>query len=850
MSKLNREMKKILFANTRKFVIEEGSLDAPNNVMLAMTVNKKLEPYGMTLDASAIRALSTQTAEEMSQTWKEMEDIVKEVTGVSDFVGKELFYPNFPEEVMEKSDAELYLNSLFYYTFSQTNNELSIAIANEIRAMVTEDKKEKLPLLEEFPRELKIINKGEEKDLLKMMDARMHSLGMSEHQLEELKLFSKVYREEFDSMLDSETRFQSKESKVKIAMMLHEGKRDKELKYLLKDAVDVLRFAAMLSKHKYPGNNVELIEGGTTKIGFKLTNSEKRLIRSLLHNCNGLYADIWTQKELFNRLKEKLGTRESDGCSTRVAKAFDNLSHNKRVDENGRPLHGTQQMILDAVKKLNETGDISGLERVAKNRPGDFRVSYLNTIEKTNAQYRDRVIDLLDYCVESNSIALSKMLVMKNELNKRQQENELIAKNEPCIRVRKHHVDKTYITAAKGIKLDNETIEKIDRKILEVAGNMVKGYQELGKVFVDPRLEHVKAPGAEMRTASGGSILTKYSTIPTDKNKNLLMFGIHWESPKNKANVYHLDVDLSVHMYGKDFENLGHVSYSHLRDTAAIHSGDYTHLCNGEATEAIVVDKELLKELGVKYLTTEVHCYSIESFREAGNCRFVMEEKEGSLKNVHQSTEILNGGHRGLDNGKVSFLGEVFEPAQLDNCIQLDSDGYSCVPVYYNVDDEQFHWLDFTLGSRAKTVDSGYLRQTENPKLMGAFMKEIFIAESNVVPNMKDLFEAYAIGNGELTTDIAEADTVFTYQNVDREQVGIKEDARVISSFELDVISKEFSGNDDQSMIVKEEAVKEVKEQDMSEHPLVKQLRYLHEKITNYPMGVVMSFEHDELERE
>ena len=65
MSKLNREMKKILFANTRKFVIEEGSLDAPNNVMLAMTVNKKLEPYGMTLDASAIRALSTQTAEEM-----------------------------------------------------------------------------------------------------------------------------------------------------------------------------------------------------------------------------------------------------------------------------------------------------------------------------------------------------------------------------------------------------------------------------------------------------------------------------------------------------------------------------------------------------------------------------------------------------------------------------------------------------------------------------------------------------------------------------------------------------------------------------------------------------------------
>ena len=82
------------------------------------------------------------------------------------------------------------------------------------------------------------------------------------------------------------------------------------------------------------------------------------------------------------------------------------------------------------------------------------------------------------------------------------------------------------------------------------------------------------------------------------------------------------------------------------------------------------------------------------------------------------------------------------------------------------------------------------------------------------------------------------------------EQLGIKEEARVVSSFELDVISKEFSGNDDQSMIVKEEAVKEVKEQDMSEHPLVKQLRYLHEKIESYPMGFVLSFDYDSIERE
>ena len=355
----------------------------------------------------------------------------------------------------------------------------------------------------------------------------MHSLGMSESQLEELKVFSKVYAEEFDKMLDSETRFQSKESKVKIAMMLHEDGRDKELQYLLKDAVDVLRFAAMLSKDKYPKNNVELIEDKNNKIGFKLSKPEKRIVRNLLHNCKGLYADIWTQKELFGRLKERLGTRQTDGCSARVEKAFDNLSNNKRVDEKGRPLYSTQQMIIEAVKTLNETGNISDLERIAKNRPGELRAAFLNTVEKTIPEHQERVINLLDHCADSNSIPLSKMLVLKNELGKRQAENEAMKEGTPMARIRKHHVDKTYVTGAKGTSLSDEKNEKLDNKILSVAGKLVEGYQELGKVYIDPMLEHVKAPGAEMRTASGGSILTKYSTIPTDENKNLLMFGIH-----------------------------------------------------------------------------------------------------------------------------------------------------------------------------------------------------------------------------------------------------------------------------------------------------------------------------------
>ena len=141
---MTREMKKILFANTRKMVIEEGSLSAPNNIALALTVNKNLQQYGVTLDASALRALSTQTADEMVRTWQEMDAIISDVTGAKDFQG-ELYYPNFPEEVMSASEAHLYLNSLFYYTFAQSNDAVLDAIAEEIRSAFTQEKEERLP---------------------------------------------------------------------------------------------------------------------------------------------------------------------------------------------------------------------------------------------------------------------------------------------------------------------------------------------------------------------------------------------------------------------------------------------------------------------------------------------------------------------------------------------------------------------------------------------------------------------------------------------------------------------------------------------------------------------------------
>lgn len=839
MAKMKLEMKQILFANTRKMVIEEGSLSNPDNILLALTMNQKLQNYGMTLDASAIRALGTQTATEMAATWKEMESIIRAVSGADDFKG-DLFYPNFPEEVMDKSDAELYLNALFYYTFSQSNDELSLAIANEIRSAVVEEKQERLPLLEEHPRDLKVINKGTEKDLFKMMDARMHSLNMSEQQFEELKAFSRVYHKEFDEMLSSETPFQSKETKVKIATMLHDEKRDPEIKLLLRDSVDVLRFAAMLShRNGMLQNNVQLAPvANGQQIAFKLSKPEKRLVRNLLNECKGLYTDIWRQEALFKSLMNRLGTRKEDGCPERVTKAFDNLAKERKVDENGRDIFNFNKLLNAGLTHLNETGDISKLEKLAQNNPGEFLRAYTSSVEKTKEEHRDLTIGLIRYCSDSKTIALKDLLTAKEQLRLNLEAKEKMEQGEAAVKIYKHH-GKRYVTLNRGIRLSAEEVEKMRTALTDTACEMVKGYQELGKVYVDPELMGVMAPGRDMRDASGGAVLTPYSTIDMEKEKNLLVFGIRWERPKARPNEGWIDVDLSAHMYGKNYENLGYVSYSYLRNKAMVHSGDYTSVkMGGSSTEAILVDKERLRQMGVKYVVAEVHCYSIESFRKAGNCKFIYEQKEGSFDKHKNPAAMI--GKSNVDGGVV-FLGETFEPSQLENCITLNSDAQTSVPLFYDVETDRMHWLDLSIGSQEKWRP----HVTEDPVLMSSVMAEIELALNNPYPSMSEVLNHYITYNGEITQDITEANTVFVRQNVDREELGIMEDARVITGFDLDVISKEFSGNDDQSMIVKEEPEKEPVEEtkELKEPALVKQLRYLRSKLDEFPRGVVWTHE-------
>lgn len=843
---MNNKMQAILF-QTNKFCIEQGSYEGPKNIVMAMTMNKNLEAYGYTLDAECLKTLATQTASEMSRTWRDLTTLVYNASGATQFQKAKLFYPNFPEEVMYADEAQLYLNSLFYYIFSQHNDKVMDELSFAIREMCTEEKEERLPLMETFPK-VKVINIGTEKDLFRMMNARIHGLGMSESQLEELKAFSIVYRQEFDKMLDSEEPFQSKENKVKVAFMLRDMHRSSEIKFMMKDAVDVLRYAAMLSKeHGANMNNVELREKRGLPIRFKLNNAEKREIRSLLNGCKHLYTDIWRQEKLFKRLMKGLNPTEDVGCPARVVKAFDNLANKKRLNEDGTPIYNFEHEKVKALTALNTRDDASLLEKLAAHDSGSFLRNYCSIVKAAKPDMRDAAIEAVRHCATSRSIPLKNMLTVVNTVRENQKKAAEFAQAQAQISVFRNKNGKHFVKTLeeKDFVLTDAEYDKMAEAVRATAVELVRGYQKLGNTYVDPALRNDKAPGTEMRGASGGSVMVPHSVIPFNLEKNLLVFGINWGQVKGKDDT-HIDVDLSVHAYSAEGESLGYCSYSDLRSPGMCHSGDYVNVpVGGTSTEAIAIDIAMMKQRGIAFIVPEVHCYSIDSFRKAGNAHFVMQQREGSMKdNMPVITRCVDGWDNPAKTnfGKVGFCkwdkgsrtpvmtGEIFEPAASECNILLNSDSSATIPCICDLENSQFLWLDMQIDSYHRVAPS----VTEDPKNMSAVLAEMYRAKHSVVPSMQDLFLTYAEGNGTLVDDITLAETVFIHGTVDREKLGIAETANVITSLDLDVISQNYSGNNDLSEVEPEQekpAVVEIKR----EHPLVTRLKALNKAIRENP---------------
>jgi hypothetical protein len=123
------EKKKVDTLNQNVIALNNGLVyikpEQNANFDIAMTVQSELMYFGYMVDQPALNALSKADKDDVVRFHNEVISYLKKMTG--GVHSHRPFYPGFPEQVMEMSEIELWMNQILHYIFKGAFGEVEWA---------------------------------------------------------------------------------------------------------------------------------------------------------------------------------------------------------------------------------------------------------------------------------------------------------------------------------------------------------------------------------------------------------------------------------------------------------------------------------------------------------------------------------------------------------------------------------------------------------------------------------------------------------------------------------------------------------------------------------------------------
>ena len=578
-----KELNEIILRRRKKIILSQDlATDNKATKHQVATLMKNLEDLGYALSLEVVEHLLELSYEEVNGIYLEL------VTNLKKYVGADKeynpMYPNFPEQVVEMEDIDLFFNALVHYLSMGT-------------LLPEYSKNERLPLFDN--KELTVIELGTMEDLYEIRNNLMTAkTSLSNIDKEDLKiLFSKLNE-------DYPAEIPFKENVVVIARLLYEAEAKTEtLSQYLVTATDVLRFV------------VELCNGDTSlaeNTKFKsFCRKDRRMILQLLENCGYIEEDMLRYAAQWIRLGERLHPGEYPQYK-KAYTAFDKLRNHKKISTFNSKL-----------QKAIEDKDCEAAIKLLSTRPGEFarRLDHLIRIHTD----KEKVIKEFEKVAEQVSTPV--LLQVKEHFSFRTE-----SETDKAFRV---FFPKGRLSTAYSKKEDRESIDKeLCDKIVKVCETaLTKNYSKLdtlGKVFIDTELENYLVPQSQRSASEALKTITRGSHLPLEENTKVVRGFIWWTNQRTGRVV---DIDLSVAVLREDFSYFGHISYTNLRShkLKAYHSGDITNGgdVNGKGVaEFVDIDIESIVKDGGRYVIFEVHSFNGQKFSQLDNCMFGWMERE------------------------------------------------------------------------------------------------------------------------------------------------------------------------------------------------------------------------------
>jgi len=708
----------------------------------AATMQAELMRLGFMLDAAAFERLGKLAREEALHYYNEVLPVAKELVGAKRSYRP--FYVNFPDQVMEMSTFELYLNALQHYWSAgawepeQELAERGIAFENtEFRAikLVSEDGFKQL-----FTK-LVSVNAA-----LTPGDRSLVEWFVKYYDVANLSLPDKIPFKETLCLLASygvEVPVKTPTDVLRIARFISGGDislpnmpklRHKKFQHEAKKALVQVNTGRSFGKTNFAtqelNKHAALLEEREKFKFAHVRRSSRRYLLGLLEKTNLDLSEMQQRLEQWLRLGEILHPNEYRRQFPGAAYAFKRLASQAMTptdERRQRRLAKYPDLHLDRYPRVRSyfgrvdlafrANDLEQALALLEKRPGELarRLDwFMRTYEKS--EDLERVFESLQRVLPYVSSKV--LLELHGHLNERMKPKKRLVSLKRGSKMRQ---------LAELPALKEETVRRAQTTILDALKNLLTKQPPLGKVWIDDRLKNVLLP-ASMRSANEGLVtFTRGTKVPFRAEATVVRPFVHWYDKHGR-----IDLDLSVGFLDDQFNQVSWVSYTNLRHSNyAVHSGDIRHR-RGSCAEYVDIDIAKARAAGVRYGAVQVYNYNAGALASVDECKFGLMEQERPQSN------------------------EIFEPRTVSNAISLKNDSASVLICAIDLEEKSYLWLDVEMARSGAYI--------ENTMTQAAAIIETSLDASRLT--VFDLLMLHATSRGELVEDQDQAEVKFTWEEL------------------------------------------------------------------------------------
>ena len=607
------------------------------NRSLVLTLNAHLMSLGYMLAQPLLITFMRLPASEVIPVGGQMIQYLRERQG--SHVQHQPMYANFPQQVIEMSCQELYMNALMhYYTCGYWQPDY----AQLPREFAFEQVK------------FQSINQISETQFRALFSTLLQSQDSLSAQ--DKAIIEWFLQHEAAKALPLPEEIPFHENRCLVAA--HWLKMGQDITPLIKTSTDILRLATYLSH-----GDVSLADN--TKFRSLPRALRRRLLAQLTRVINE--EDIGRHRNKWVRLFHNLHVGDYSSKLFKIAQKV----------RNGEPLQSFYAQLEAALSQQDVTTAI----RLLRTRPGEFgrRLDHVMRIAQTcdqqslhptqpnanvapapNTNQQQTVINAFVAVVDA--IPTRNLLQLLGHLQTR------FESIDQRVVFPKGSLQKAVVVKHALEALNPERVNQLRQGIMSSLSKRFANLPALGKVWLDPALMDCPLPSQQRSASSGLFSVARGTRFPLGYEQDTLRLFVYWVG---------MDIDLSATFHAADGSVIEQVSYTQLRSASyqAFHSGDITRAPNG-ASEFIDIHLPSAAQKA-HYLAMNVLVFNGPTFAEHSTC-FV-----GWMLREYP-------GHNAL-----------YEPSTVKQKLDLRQACSHVLPVVFDLQERKAIWMDLPIPSNA-----------------------------------------------------------------------------------------------------------------------------------------------------